>query len=127
MPKKLKFKLGKVIKYAYQDERRIEEALKLFFEGKVIYPEMENYENIEGLFNEWLIFEFKTKSQPIAVDYYFRNPDNLSEELMNELKQILETQFFGILEIIDIKRGEWLKAHALSPAKLTKFMKKWVR
>jgi len=85
---------------------------------------MENFENIEGLFNEWLIFEFKLNSQTIAAQYYFKNPDSLAEELLDELKQILETQFFDMLEIVDLKRGEWLKAYAFSTGKTYKIYEK---
>lgn len=109
----LKIKLGKVIDYAYQKgEDVIRKAMAEFF-GKIeVYPEMENFQNIQGLFHEWLIFEFELKSgASIISDYYFKNPDNLSRGLLDELKQIIETQFFDLLEIVDVEPGEWLKLY----------------
>mgnify|MGYP001074190487 CR=1 FL=1 len=59
----LKIKLGKVVNYAYQKgENVIRKATAEFF-GKIeIYPEMENFQSIQGLFHEWLTFEFRLKS-----------------------------------------------------------------
>lgn len=48
----LKFKLGKIVSFAYQNKETIQKAMDEFFKGAEIYPEMDNFENIEGLFNE---------------------------------------------------------------------------
>lgn len=116
----LKIKLGKIIDYVYEDENLIRKAMAEFFGKAEIYPEMENFEQVQGLFNEWLIFEFKVDSATIAAEYYLKNPDSLSNKYLDELKQILETQFFDILEVAEIKRGEWIKVYPLSKGKTYK-------
>lgn len=122
----LKIKLGKIVNYAYQkSEDVIRKAMAEFFGKTEIYPEMENFESIQGLFNEWLIFEFKLKSGTnIISDYYFKNPDNLSQEFLDELKQIIETHFFDLLEIQKIKPGEWFKGYAFFTGKIYKVYEK---
>jgi len=39
---------------------------------------------------------------------------------LNELKQIVETQFFDLLEIVDVKPGEWLRLYGFSSGKTYK-------
>lgn len=118
----LKIKLGKIVNYAYQKgEAVIRKAMAEFFGKTKIYPEMENFQSIQGFFHEWLVFDFKLKSGiNIISDYYLKNPDNLSQDILNELKQIIKTQFFDILEIVDVRPGAWLKLYGLSSGKIYK-------
>lgn len=114
----LKVRLGNVIKYANLHPHIFEDAVKQFF-GEIPGPHMEGFDRISGLFNEWLVFDYKLKSSTTFLkDYFLKNPDNLSEELLDELKQIIETQCFDMLEIQSIKRGEWIKAYGLYSGKM---------
>lgn len=117
----LKIKLRKIVKYANRREEILRRAATEFFEGTELYPGMENFDKISALFSEWLIFEFKLDSKiNIISDYYFKNPDNLSKDLLEELKQIIDTQRFEMLELITLKRGEWLEAYGLYSGKTYK-------
>lgn len=113
----LNVKLGKVIKYANLYPDRIEEALNKFFGKNLIDPQMEYFDKVSELFNEWLIFDFKSKDITFIIEYYLKNPDELSNDLLEELKQIIETQCFDMLEMQSIKRGEWIKAYGLYSGK----------
>ncbi len=114
----LQVKLSKVIGYATKHESMMRRAVEEFFGKKPIDPHMENIEAISGLFNEWLIFDFKVHSDTTFIaDYYFRNPDSLPKEQLEELRQIIETQQFELLELQSIKKGEWLKVYGLHSGK----------
>lgn len=114
----LQVKLSRVIKYATQHESMMQKAVEEFFSKTPIDSHRENIEAISGLFNEWLIFDFKIPSgKTFIVDYYFKNPDSLPKEQLEELQQIIETQQFEMLEIQSIKRGEWLKVYGLYSGK----------
>ncbi len=114
----LQIKLSKVVRYATQHDSMMRKAVEEFFGKTPIDPHMENIEAISGLFNEWLIFDFKVPSgTTFIVDYYFKNPDSISKEQLEELQQIIETQQFEMLEIQSIKRGEWLKVYGLHSGK----------
>lgn len=120
----LKVKLSKIVAYANRDINIVSKAVAEFFKETEIFPAMENFEKILALFNEWLIFDFKLDSGVNVIsDYYFKNPDNLSKDLLEELRQIIETQHLEMLELITLKRGEWLKAYGLY--RLTKSMTIW--
>jgi hypothetical protein len=114
----LQVKLSKVIRYATQHESMMLKAVEEFFGKTPIDPHMENIESISGLFNEWLIFDFKMPSgTTFIVDYYFKNPDSLPKEQLEELQQVIETQQFEMLELHSVKRGEWLKVYGLHSGK----------
>ncbi len=114
----LQVKLSRIIKYATQHESIMQRAVEEFFGKTPIDSHTENIGVISGIFNEWLIFDFKMPSgKTFIVDYYFKNPDSLPKEQLEELQQIIETQQFEMLEIQSIKRGEWLKVYGLYSGK----------
>ena len=83
----MNFKLGSVVSYIGKSGVNIKKAAEEFFGKNEISPDMPGWESISSLFNEWLIFDYKSASgTTIISDYYFKNPDNLPEYLMDELK-----------------------------------------
>ncbi len=114
----LQVRLSKIIEYASQDESIMRKAVEEFFGKTQIDPHVDNIEAVSGLFNEWLIFDFKVPSgTTFIVNYYFKNPDSLAKELLEELEQIIETQHFEMFELQSVKRGEWLKVYGLYSGK----------
>jgi hypothetical protein len=110
----LKVHLRKVIEYAYQHGELIEKAVSEFFGDNAIDRDMENFDAISALFSEWLIFDFKIPSgKTFIVMYFLKNPDNLSGEELEELRQIIETQHFDLFEIQSLKREEWIRAYGV--------------
>jgi len=118
----MKIKLGQIINYAYTSkEKLILEALKKFFGDDPLIQEKLSDKTINGLFNEWLIFDFKlSNGTSIAGEYYLKNPDNLDQSLLNELEQILSTQFYDLLEIMEVKQGEWIKLYSFKKGVIIK-------
>ncbi|MBU1110507.1 hypothetical protein KKB83_02730 [Patescibacteria group bacterium] len=122
----MKFKLGQVVNYAYSQKKElIPKALKKFFGDDIPGQEKLMCEEINGLFNEWLIFDFKlTNKMSIAVEYFLKNPDSLDQSLLDELEEILKTQFYDFLEIIEVKKREWLKLYSFTKGKVIKIWDK---
>lgn len=114
----LNIKLGKIIDYAVKNEKIMEVAVPEFFDsGKSNYS-IENEGQVCQLFNEWLIFNFKLPSGLTVInEYYFKNPDNLTPELLLELKQIIETQLYDYFEIEKVKAGQWMDILSLFTGK----------
>ncbi len=103
----MNFKLGKVISYINRSGANIEKAAEEFFGKNDIFPEMPAFENISSLFNEWFIFDYKLQSDlTIISEYYLKNPDQLSDQLMNELKQITQTHTYDLFEIEKVEPGQ---------------------
>lgn len=98
----LRVKLGNVIRYANIFEPIVDGAFEEFFGEIPTASNVKNLERVLPLFNEWLIFDFKLKPGNITflMEYFLKNPDNLSEELLNDLKQIIDQR----------KRRNWIKA-----------------
>lgn len=110
----LKFQLHYVVDYAIMNKRVLEVAINEFFERTELDHQRDNIEAISSLFNEWLIFDFKLPSgQTYVTDYFSKNPDGFDNGLMDELKQIIETQHFDMFELQSLKRGEWMKVYGL--------------
>jgi len=105
----LKIRLGKVIDWVAGNPATVQKAAKEFFGTQKNLP-TEYQEQIVPLFNEWLIFDFvDAAGRALVEEYYLINPDGLGEELLDELHQIIETQFYGHFEVKKIKAGEWVE------------------
>jgi len=114
----LKAQLGKIIKYAILDKRIMKQAFLGFFGNPPIDLPPESKEIIFSLFNEWLTYDFKLPSgASVIAEYYLKNPDNLSEELLDELKQIISTQIYDYFEIEKVNPGKWVEVWGLFSGK----------
>lgn len=96
-------------------------AVNEFFGKKIPNPDHESFEEISSLFNEWLTFDFKLdSSRNWLAEYYLKNPDALPVDQMVELRQIIQTQKFGMFEIEKIVRGNFLDVYGLFDGKIYK-------
>lgn len=121
----MNFKLGKVISYIGRSGVNLEKAAEEFFGKNEIYPGMPDFEQISSLFNEWLIFDYKLSSgSTIISDYYFKNPDRLPDNLMDELKQIIETSIYDLFEVEKSDPGVSLFVWGLFTGKRYKVLEK---
>jgi len=121
----LNFRLSKIVSYIGRSGVDVEKAAGEFFDGIEIQQDMPNIEQISSLFNEWLIFDYKlTTGVTISTDYYLKNPDNLSEDIMDELKQIIETQTYQLFELEDTIPGEYVVVYSLFSGKKYKVIEK---
>jgi len=117
----MKFKFSQVVNYAYFKENLIPQALKEFFGNDVPGQEEPMYEEINTLFNEWLVFDFKLPSKTsIAIEYFLKNPDALDQSLLSEIEEVLKTQLYDLLEVVETKKGQWLKLYSFTKGKIIK-------
>ncbi|MBU2592574.1 hypothetical protein KKD61_03900 [Patescibacteria group bacterium] len=56
----------------------------------------------------------------IAIEYFLKNPSGLDKPLLNELEEILKTQFYDLLEVVEVKRGQWLRLYSFTKGKVIK-------
>lgn len=121
----LKFNFGWIIEYAYSEDERAYEALKEFFGDDLPGREDLMDEQVNALFNEWLIFDFKLPNKmTIAAEYFLQNPDRLEELLLDQLEEILKTQFYDLLEITEAEKGKWIKLYSFAKKKTFKIWDK---
>lgn len=103
----MKFPFHLIIEYAHNKPHEIDRALTDFF-GKPPSVPFED-ENIEALFLEWLMYEFKQTSGPtFFIEYVLKNPDHLPEKQIRQFQQIIQTQRYSEYEILHITPGSHL-------------------
>lgn len=114
----LKVQLRKIIDYVSANERVMDKAFLDFFGDLPTSLPPKYKEMIFSLFNEWLIYDFKLSSGTNAItEYYLKNPDNLPEDLLDELKQIISTQIYDYFEIEKTNPGKWVEVWGLFSGK----------
>lgn len=118
----MNFKMGQIVSYAYsKGESLILPAIEEFFGEKATEVAEAENKKVGELFSEWLIFDFKMPGGiSVATEYFLKNPSNLNQKLMRELEQILSTQFYDLLEIMEINRGQWIKLYSFTKGKIIK-------
>lgn len=78
-----------IIEYAHNKPHEIDRALTDFF-GKPPDVPFED-ENIEALFLEWLMYEYKQTSGPtFFIEYVLKNPDHLPEKQIHQWVNVLD-------------------------------------
>lgn len=96
----MNFKLGMVVSYIPRSGVDIRKAVGEFFGRHTIDPHVQDSEMISSLFNEWLVFDYKTPTgTTVITEYFLKNPDALPESLMGELRQIVQTSAYDLFEV----------------------------
>jgi len=115
----MKFKLRKVVDFAYAHNLVTPEVIEDFFGGPPPFaPGEEWFDESSSLFNEWLIFEYQLSTDTnIIGDYYLKNPENLKQVELKELKAVVETQIYEWVELISKKERQWIKVYGLLTGK----------
>lgn len=101
-----------VIEYANTKPEEINRALAEFFGDGPLPKNQDEYseELLQGLFGEWLIYEFRQKSGNTFIsEYILKNPNKLSNAKISELEQIFKTQYYSEFQINRLKKGEYLE------------------
>lgn len=92
----------------------IVKAIDIFFkDSPYINQQPENlmFRNpkIEGLFNEWLLYDFKfSDGKGMLEKYYYENPENIPEYRRSIYKDLMEN-YFGLYEVLEIRPFSGLK------------------
>lgn len=85
------------------------------------HPLPEEYrEEIGDLFTEWLMFEFVQSSNTTFIaEYMLRNPDQLPEKELDQLRQIAQTHRYSYFAIAPRRLpGHWIEVEDLFTGKL---------
>lgn len=110
------FPLRKVIDFAMQKPAEVDEAYRQFF-GALPFSELKK--EWEELFLEWLIFDYKQLfGMSFLTEYILKNPDNFDKRSIDQLEEVAKTQFYGQFEILEIKRGQWIRVEDLFTGKV---------
>ena len=100
--------IERIFNYFYKSNKyrnEIRRALVVFFGDRNIKID----ETAEGLFNEWLLYDFKMlNNRSFLEEYVMTNPENLIDKNLKIYKGFLDNKF-GIFEVIKIQKGESLK------------------
>ncbi|MFH1611107.1 MAG: hypothetical protein ABIA83_00695 [Patescibacteria group bacterium] len=113
IPKKLLKKIFENF-YTEKNSKEFKRAYKEFFECKedlVCIECLNERPNVEGWFNEWLLFDFKLKNgRSIIEEFIVGHGDSVSEKEF-EVANALKRAQFGLFEVlhIDINKGLLLK------------------
>ena len=115
------FPLHLITEYAHTKPSELDRALEeLFGNGplpKDADPESE--EILEGLFGEWLIYEYKQiNGSTFIVEFILKNPGRLPQSQLHQFEQIVKTQFYSEFEIGKVKRGEYLEIEDIASGKV---------
>ena len=103
----MKIPLHLVVNYAQTKPAEIDRGLIEFF-GSVPEKPYEN-ENIEPMFWEWMIFEFKQTNGPnFITEYVLKNPDSLAKAELTKLEQAAQTFYFSEFEIMETVPGSYM-------------------
>ena len=112
---KLPFSL--IIEFAHQNLNEIESALGQFF-GLKSLKNSDNDEDIFPLFSEWLIYDFKRPAGVSFInEYILKNPNKHPEKLLDQFSQASQTQLYSHYEILQVKKGEWIKVEDIFSGK----------
>ena len=103
----MKFPFHLIINYAQTKPVEMDRALYDFFGSPSENP-MED-ENIEALFLEWLMYEYKQLSGTTFIaEYTLKNPDRLPQQKIRQFEQIIETNRYSEFEIQVVVPGSHL-------------------
>ena len=103
----MKIPLHLVVSFAQTKPVEVDRALIEFFGAMPEKPYKD--ENIEPMFWEWMVFEFKQTNGPnFITEYVLKNPDLLAKTELAELEQAAQTFFFSEFEIIGAIPGSYM-------------------
>ncbi|MEX0896353.1 MAG: hypothetical protein WDZ94_05495 [Patescibacteria group bacterium] len=114
----LTVKLGKAFEYLPQANIDLDEAFDQLFgdlhPAQLDIPE----ETLRSLANEWLLFDFRhTPGTSLIEQYYFSDPDNLSQVELDELRQIIESQSLYLFQTYKSSKSPYVYVESIFTGK----------
>lgn len=90
------------------------------FWGKNTVPDRNDTE-LWQYYMEWIMFDFRLKNgSTFLIEYSLTNPDNLDKNIINQFKQIAETQNYSQYQVLGVKRGEYVELEDIYTGKIYK-------
>ncbi|EKE00479.1 MAG: hypothetical protein ACD_22C00009G0007 [uncultured bacterium] len=112
-----KMNISHIIEFATRNPKILQSALKRFFGNIDYFPLMENPQ-VEGLFNEWLMFDYKQKSgRTFLYDYYQTFKSVLDREIVQEIKSVIDTNTYQPFCIESCVAGDHTRAYGMKSGK----------
>jgi hypothetical protein len=112
--------IPRLLDYYFNDEKftkELERALGYFFNKRKKGEKVEMDENIEGHFNEWLVYDFVLKNgKSLLRDFCDRNPCNLLESDLKIYKD-LQNNECAMFEVLKVEKGKGLELLSLQSGK----------
>lgn len=100
-------------------------AMREFFEDKKLGPGANltiHDDREEGLFMEWIVFDYRLQNgRKLIEDYLFINDLSRIDRLSYENLQMNK---YGMYEILEVKKDEYLKLESLQSGKVYKVLEK---
>lgn len=101
-----------------------QEAFNQFFKPTG-FPTKKQETEAFPLFSEWLIFDYRLPSGVTFIaEYYLKNPDKLQKSVLDQLAQVISSQWYGGFQLGRRKRGEWFEGEHLFSGKTLKIYDK---
>ena len=108
-----------IVRYTDSKPAEAQRGLEEFF-GKNAIPDPGDTE-LWSYYAEWMMFDFRQKNgRTFLIDCVLLNPDNLDKKIIDQFKQIAESQNYSNYQILDIKRGEWINLEDVYTGKIYK-------
>jgi len=96
-----------IINFAKTKPEEFKRACHEFFPSEEIAQNADD--ELIGLFFEWLIYEFKQKSNiTFFVEYVLRNPDLMSGKDIKKFRQVGETQWYSDFQLVSVVQGSYI-------------------
>ena len=103
----MKIPLHLVVSFAQTKPVEVDRALIEFFGAMPEKPYKD--ENIEPMFWEWMVFEFKQTNGPnFITEYVLKNPDSLAKAELTKVEQAAQTFYFSEFEIVGVVSGSYM-------------------
>lgn len=114
----MRFPFHLIINYAHTKPEEINNAFREFFGST---PSKGVPEEIQGLFGEWLIFEFRnTQGVTFLAEYTLKNPDKLPQPVINQFEQIIKTHFYSEFQMVSVHPPEYIEIEDIVTGKIYK-------
>ncbi len=108
--------IADLMDYYFENEEfagELERATEEFFGYKKNLADIEINENIEGLFNEWLVYDFILENGKNLLEYFYDcNPLNFPENKLKIYKD-LQNNEYAMFEVLKVKKGKGLEIMSL--------------
>jgi hypothetical protein len=103
-------------------KKDITKAIVMFFKDSPYSKQGENllFRSLqeEGLFNEWIFYDFKfSDGKGMLEKYYYENPENIPEYRRVIYKNLMEN-YYGLYEVLEIRLFSGLKLKRIEDSRI---------
>ena len=117
--------ISKILEFHYENfPENYARAIVEFFESDNIPDEFYKDSQVEGMFTEWFVFDYKMiNGRSVMENYLKENFDDLSKEEVLVYKDLLDSEY-GFFVVKDVKKGKGLTLESVNNGKIYKVKEK---